>query len=761
VTARRARGAVGEPVARLEDLELSTARAEYLRDRHPEGALWLAFARASHAHAELAGIRNVDSVLAIPGVHAVLTADDLPPETDMVPPLARDGVPMRAERRPLLARGRVRFHGEPVAAILAESQYAAWDGAAAVEAELRPLPVVTDALEATRPDAALLFGPESNVLFEEGEGWEEAGAALEGCAKVVTREFVVGRYSPVPLETRGAVAEPGADGLVVWCSTQAPAQLKRAILASTGLGADDLQVVASRVGGGFGQKAHAHPEEVVAAICARDTGRPVKWLESRSENVVAASHARDQVVTCEAGSDAAGRLRVLRVDVVSDTGAYGMWPHGHLLEALGTPTAMPGPYELSAFGYRARAIATNKCPGGAYRGVGFAPATFVRERVVDILAGELQADPVQFRARSCGDTSEPRSTLTGLELRGEFGAIMEKAAAALGTLPASQDGADDVREGTGYALYVEPVSPGALVFSGRGMAGIVGYDDARVSLQNDGRIVVMTSSPPIGQGTETTFAQVVSEALGCSYDQVRVDPLSTTDGLDGTGTFASRSAASVSVACKSAALELRGRLMDAAAETLEVAPMDLEIDGAAVTVRGDPASRISFAELAGRMPDDATAVTHRTDPGWGGVAYGAHGCTVRVHTATGRVEIAHFVVAEDCGEMINPGIVRNQTLGGVAQAVGMSLLERFEYDADGRPLASGFSDYLVPRAAEAPDCVMVHHQSEATAGRRLGVGEGGAVAAAAALANAVSDALGAEVNSMPFDPMEVWRLSRA
>jgi carbon-monoxide dehydrogenase large subunit len=678
----------------------------------------------------------------------------------MVPPLVRDGIPMRAERRPLLARGRVRFHGEPVAAVLADTQYAAWDGAAAVEAALRPLPVVTDALEAATPNGVLLFAPRSNVLYEESEGWDEAGAALEECATVAAREFVVGRYSPVPLETRGAIAEPGGDGLVVWCSTQAPAQLKRAIMASTGLADDELQVISSRVGGGFGQKAHAHPEEVLTAICCRDTGRPVKWLESRRENLTASSHARDQVIRCEAGCDAAGRLRVLRVDVVSDTGAYGVWPHGHLLEAIGTPTAMPGPYELSAYGYRVRAIATNKCPGGAYRGVGFAPATFVRERMVELLANELGHDPVGFRTRSCGDSSEPRSTFTGLELRGEYGAVVEKAGAALAELragtPAVAD--DDVRIGTGYALYVEPVSPGALVFSGRGMAGIVGYDDVRVELTDDGRVAVMTSSPPIGQGTETTFAQVTAQALGCSFELVRVEPWSSTDGLDGTGTFASRSAASVAVGCELAATRLRDNLVSAAAARLGAEPAELRVNGDRVEVRDDPGSGLSFAELAAELPDEDTSITQRTDPGWGQVAYGAHGCSVRVHTTTGRVEIEHYVVVEDCGEMINPGIVRNQVLGGVAQAVGMSLLERYEYDADGRPRVTGLADYLVPRAAEAPDCVIIHHKSDATAGRRLGVGEGGAVAGSAALANAVSDALGAEVNSMPFDPMEVWRL---
>jgi aerobic carbon-monoxide dehydrogenase large subunit len=535
----------------------------------------------------------------------------------------------------------------------------------------------------------------------------------------------------------------------VWCSTQAPAQLKRAIMASTDLSSDELRVISSRVGGGFGQKAHSHPEEVLAAICCRDTGRPVKWLESRPENVTASTHARDQIVRCEAGCDESGRLRVLRCDVISDVGAYGVWPHGHLLEALGTPTAMPGAYELSAFGYRARAVATNKCPGGAYRGVGFAPATFVRERMMEILGREMAADPIALRAKSCGDSSEPRSTLTGLELRGEFGAVIEKAGSVLAEMRAGAGAApvdDGVRVGTGYALYVEPISPGALVFSGRGMAGIVGYDEVRVQLTSDGRIVVMTSSPPIGQGTETTFAQVTAQALGCPMELVRVEPFTTTDRLDGTGTFASRSAASVAVACESAATRLRDNLLEAAAARLEVAPD-------AVWADGD-----RLRELARELPQEATSVTHRTDPGWGGVAYGAHGCSVRVHTATGRVEIEHFVVVEDCGEMINPGIVRNQMLGGVAQAVGMSLLERLEYDGDGQPGATGFGDYLVPRAAEAPDCRLVHHRSEATAGRRLGVGEGGAVAGAAALANAVSDALGAEVNSMPFDPREVWRL---
>jgi carbon-monoxide dehydrogenase large subunit len=423
---------------------------------------------------------------------------------------------------------------------------------------------------------------------------------------------------------------------------------------------------------------------------------------------------------------------------------------------------MPGAYDLESFGYRTRAVATNKCPGGAYRGVGFAVATFVRERMVEILSRKLGEDRIDFRVRSCGDWCAPRTTPTGLELRGDFGTVIARVAAEVGEAPADPSPGEDgeVLTGTGYALYAEPVSPGAIVFSGRGMAGIVGYDDVRVRLAGDGRFAVATSSPPIGQGTETTFAQVVAQAIGCPLDRVYVEPSSTHGGMDGTGTFASRSAASVAVACERAATRLRSALLQATAAHLGLAPDEVRIDHHGVSASTRAGSVSSFAELARILPREVLSVTERTDPGWGGVAYGAHACAVKVHTATGRVDIERFVVVEDCGEMINPGIVFNQALGGVAQATGMSLLERLEYDADGRPSSTGFADYLVPRAPDVPDIRLVHHRSAATAGMRLGAGEGGAVAAAAALANAVSDALGAEVNAMPFDPAEVWQICR-
>jgi aerobic carbon-monoxide dehydrogenase large subunit len=733
--------------------------ATFLRDHHPPGVLWLTFARSTVAHAVLRGVDRTRAA-DIDRVHEVVTAEDLPSATDMIAPLSRDGQPMRSSPRPLLARDRIRFYGEPIAAVLAAGQYEAFDAAAAVHADTEPLPVVTDALKAMSPGAPLLFQGESNLLFTESDGWEEAEEALACCSHTVSREFRVGRYTPVPLETRAVLAVPEGDGVTVWSSTQAPAQLRRAIMDSLDLPEEAVRVVASRVGGGFGQKAHAHPEEVLSVLLALRAGRPVKWLESRIESVQASSHARDALVCCQAGYDDDGRLRVLLCDVISDVGAYGMWPHGYLLEALGTAVAMPGAYDLDAFGYRTRAVATNKCPGGALRGVGFAVATFVRERMVEIMARERGEDAVSFRLRNCQDAGAgTRMTATGLELRGEYSTVLRRAEALLepnGAVASGQGTDGNVLVGSGYALYVEPVSPGSLVFAGRGMAGIVGYDEARVAIDGDGHVSVVTSSPDIGQGSETTYGQVVAQALGCSRQIVHVDPADTR--LDGTGTFASRSAASVAVACEQAARILRERVLELAAEAFGIPTERLEIQEARVVVAGTTTPALSFAELRERAPAGALEVTQRTDPGAGGVAYGAHACTVAVDVRTGTVDVLRYVVVEDCGEMINPGVVRNQTLGGVAQALGLCFLERLEYDADGRPLADGFASYRVPRAADAPDCQMSHVGTEATRGRRLGVGEGGAVATAGALANAVSAALGAEVNSMPFDPSAVWQL---
>jgi carbon-monoxide dehydrogenase large subunit len=751
---------LGRSVERVEDRVLSSGTARFVRDHHPDGTLWMAFARSKVAHAVLETV-DVSAASAVPGVVDVLAGQDLTAANDMVAPLERDGRPIRSVARPLLARERIRFYGEPLAVVTAESQYAAYDGAAAVTLRSQPLPVVVDAVTAAAPNAPLLYEPESNVLFEEAAGLDEARAALADCAQVVSRRFTVGRYNAAPLETRGIVVQPAGAGVTVWASTQAPAQLKRAILASVDLPPDAVRVIVPRVGGGFGQKAHAYPEEVLAVLCCLRTGRPVKWLESRPENLQTASQARDQVVYCEAGCDRDGRVRVLLCDVLSDIGAYGVWPHGPLLEAIGTPTAMPGAYELSAFGYRTRAVATNKCPGGAYRGVGFAVATFVRERIGDILARERGESPVAFRLRNCGIGLQSRTTATGLELRGDYEQVLREvdellAETPLADHPAAADA--DVRLGTGHALYVEPVSPGALVFGGRGMAGIVGYDEARVRLDVDGRIIVVTSSPPIGQGTETTFGQVAAEALGCSRELVCVDPSDTVGGLDGTGTFASRSAASVSVACEAAARELRRRLLQEASRSLAVAADELDVEGDAVVAPRRAGLAVSLADLARSATPGALDVTRRHDPGAGGVAYGAHACTVAVDVGTGQVRVLRYAVVEDCGEMINPGIVASQTLGGVAQALGTALLERLQYDENGVPTPTGLADYRVPRVTDAPRCAMRHVKTEATAGRRLGVGEGGAVGGAAAIANAVSDAIGVEVNSMPFDAATVWRL---
>ncbi|MEA2289248.1 MAG: aerobic carbon-monoxide dehydrogenase large subunit [Solirubrobacteraceae bacterium] len=749
---------IGRRMLRVEDRPLLTGTAEFVDDLRFPDVLHARFFRSPLAHATITGI-DLEAARAAPGVAGVFAAAELglPP---LCPPV--DNAGSLTPTRPLLAEGVVRFVGEAMAVVVADSPYAAEDAGALIEAGLEPRPALVDP-EASA-GAESIHGLSSNVLFEDVTEVGEVDAAFARAHAVVERTFRNPRYCATPIEPRGAVAAPDGDGVRIWSSTQVPHILADVTAQLLGLERGRVRVSTPDIGGGFGQKAHAYPEEIVVAWLARRLGRPVKWVEDRSENLLASSHARDQTVRVRAAVDADGRLLAIDADVLCDVGAYGVYPHAHMLEALGTPAMIPGPYRLGAYRARARAVATNKCPEGAYRGVGLPVAAFVHERLMDLLAAELGMDRAELRRRNLVPAAEmPYATVTNQRYdSGDYALALERALEAVGYdgFAAEQRAAraDGRLLGLGLSSYVEYTGMGSRVFQARGMIGIPGHEHAWIRLDGAGDATVWTSLPSIGQGLATTFAQLAADAVGLEPETVRVARVDTGVGPgDGTGTFASRSAVCGGGALAVAGDELRRRLIDDAAERLEASSADLELAGGRVTVRGSPSRGVSVAELTADATDGRYDVDAAFDSPTTVYPYATHACVVEVDAGTGEVRVLRYVVAEDCGRVINPLIVEGQAHGAIAQGIGGTLHEALHYDQQGQLVTASLLDYLIPTAADLPAMAIQHLEIPApdSPNGAKGVGEGGTLAPPGALANAVSDAVGTEFNELPLTPERV------
>jgi aerobic carbon-monoxide dehydrogenase large subunit len=743
---------------RVEDRPLLTGAAEFVDDLPLGNVLHARFVRSLMAHARITSLSTI-AARSAPHVAGVFTAADLGLAPLLAPIENPDAV---TPGRPLLAERVVRFTGEPLAVVVAETPYAAEDAAELVEVTLEELPVNTDPLAAA--ESAPIHDVKSNVLFESRSETGDVDAAFAAAELVVERTFRNPRYSAVPIEPRAVAAAPEGDGVRIWASTQAPHSLAGVIAELLGLPRSVVRVSTADVGGGFGQKAHAYPEDIVVAWLALRFGRAVKWVEDRSENLLASSHARDQIVRVRAAADAQGRLLAIDSDVTCDSGAYGVYPHGHVLEALGTPAMIPGPYQLSAYRAHSRSVATNKCPEGAYRGVGLPVSAFVHERLMDVLAAESGIDRAEIRRRNYVTADQmPYTTVTHQRYdSGDYAQALERALQAIDYdgFPLRRDAArlDGRLLGLGIGSYVEYSGMGSRVFQGRGMVGIAGYDHAWIRLDEEGVPNVWTTLPAIGQGVATTFAQLAAAALGIAPEQIRVRRSDTTIGEHGgTGSFASRSAIAGGGAIEAAGGQLRQRLLDDAAERLEASVADLELLDGRIGVRGSPNRGITVRELVsvaapGRYDADA-----RFDPPTTAYPYATHACVVEVDPATGGVRILDYVVAEDCGTVINPAIVEGQTHGAVAQGIGGTLFETHAYDAGGQLLTASLMDYLVPTAAELPALEIGHLELPApdSPNGAKGAGEGGTLGPPGAIANAVSDAVGEEFNELPLTPARV------
>jgi aerobic carbon-monoxide dehydrogenase large subunit len=770
---------VSRSVKRTEDPPLLMGRAHFMGDLRLPGLLAVKFLRSPHAHARVLHV-DVRAALALPGVEAVVTGRDLASSTRPIRAVM-SGAGYKESGWPALAHEKVRFAGEPVAAVVAGDQYRAEDALEAIEVTYEPLPAVVDAEAAMKPGAAILHAEMGdNVIFQTRFENGDVARMLASADIRLAETFRHARCSSSPMEPRGVMAsvEPVDGTLTVWASTQSPHLMRSGLAEALGLPESRIRILCPAVGGGFGPKMHLYPEDIVVAELARRLRRPVRWLEDRRENLLASAQARDHVNHVEIGARKDGTLLAIKSTLICDSGAYSVYPVTASLEPLTAAGILPGPYRVAALAYDAYAVATNKCPAGAYRGVGMALGTFVRERLVDMVARRAGLDPVDVRRRNFVEASElPFTTASGLVVdSGDPRQSHERAldGADYATVRATPRTANGKYRGVGVAAYTEFTGMGSGTFRRRGMKQVSGHDAATVRVEPTGEVRGFVSAASQGQGHATTLAQVLADELGVPLESVSIVEGDTERCPHGSGSFASRSMVVSGGALVLAARRVREKIGTIAAHMLEAAREDLAFDDGVIAVRGAPGRALTVAQVAnlayrpagGTLPpgvDPALEATQYYDPPPATFSNGTHVAVVEVDPETGQVTILRYVVVEDCGRIVNPMIVDGQTHGAVAQGIGNALYEDLTYDAGGQPLTTTFMDYLIPGTLEVPAVEVIHLETPPAVSVTgfKGMAEGGTIGSTAAVANAVADALaplGLEIRELPVTPDRLYRL---
>jgi carbon-monoxide dehydrogenase large subunit len=750
---------------RKEDERLIRGAGRYVADVTFPGQLHVAFVRSPLAHAGIAGI-DATATLDLPGVVAVLTHRDVP--AGPMPPFLWDTPPEKLVRHlrpmlrpchpPLLPGDHVRFVGQAVAMVIAESRYQAEDGVERVDVAYDPLPPVASIAAALADGAPIVHdGWDDNVAVRFTVRKGDPERALADAHLVVHERFESQRQAGIPMETRGAVALPEDDRLTLWSATQNAHPLRRAMSRVSGLEQDRIDVIAPDVGGGFGTKGVLYPEDLLVGLAALELGRPVKWIEDRVEHMQSAIHAREQEHEIRLAVDAGGRILGLVDRFLVDTGAFN--PLG-LVIPYNTIAHLMGPYRVPAMEAVGTCVITTKVPTAPYRGAGRPEAVFAVERALDRAARSLGLDPVEIRHRNLVRPDEMPFE-TGILYRdgeplvldsGDYPEALRRATALVGY---DEQRAEQARartggrlRGLGVACYVEGT-------------GIGPFEGAAIRLHPSGAVSVHTGACSQGQAHATVFAQICADALGVHPDAVTV-VTGDTRGLErGWGTVASRSAVVAGNAVATAAEAVRRKVLRSASELLEVAQTDLRIAGSRIEVTGAPDRAVELARVAELDPELLSATEYYEPPTvtW---ANGVHAAVVEVDPDTGEVHVVRYAVVHDCGTVINPAVVDGQVHGGVAQGLGGALFEEVVYDGDGQLTNATLADYLVPTATEVPDIRLDHLETPSPLNPLgiKGVGEGGAVPVAAAIANAVEDALGGEivVRRTPLSPAAIRAL---
>ena len=742
---------LGTRVVRTEDPRLLTAGGTYTDDlRLPElaGALRVTFVRSPVAHAEITGI-DAKAALDSPGVVAVLTAadaDDLPPAASLA-------------TEPLLATDRVRYVGEPVAIVLTEDGYQGEDAAELVSVDYQPLAAVAG-VDAALAGESLLFPAAGSNVLRSGGGPAPDGA-FDGCDVVVQRTFPNQRVAPVPLEVRAAAATWSGGRLTLWASTQNAQQARDQVAEALGLDAAAVRVITPDVGGGFGAKIATDRDTIVVAWAARRLGRPLRWVETRNENLLGMVHGRAQRHTVRIGGTRDGRILAYHLDIVQDCGAYPRF--GLFLPNL-TQLMASGVYDLPYCGSSFQVVATNTTPISAYRGAGRPEATAAIERAVDLFAAEIGLDPAEVRRRNLVPPDAfPYTTPGGAVYdTGAYEAALDKVLAAAGyrELRAEQgrrrERGDAVQLGIGVSCYVEITA-----------GDYSGGETSRLVVDGTGAATVYTGSSPHGQGHATAYAMLVTSELGIPMDRITVRHGDTDEVPRGVGTYGSRSLQLGGSAVHQAAVEVRDQARGLVAGLLEASEADLELDlsRGVWQVRGDPDTALSWAAVAGQAGPAGLAADVEFKPGSPTFPFGAHVAVVEVDTETGKATLLRHVTVDDAGRVLNPVLAEGQRHGGIAQGVAQALLEEVRYDPDGNPLTGTLADYAAITATELPSFELVEMETPATVNPLgvKGIGEAGTIGATPAALSAVVDAvahLGIRHIDMPATPLRVWTAIR-
>ena len=774
-------GFIGRSVKPDKSSRFITGNGMYVSDIRLPNMLHAALLRSMHAHARIRAV-DVKEALRLDGVVGVWTGREIegrispfPESFEIHPARWLEGVKpvLQGPRPTALAQEKVHYVGEPVAIIVAEDRPKAEDAIDAIVVEYEGLPVVVDPEESLQPRATLVHeGSNNNVVFSFRIEKGNVDGALGAAPYTLRERFRHHRYCAAPLEGRGVVAwvEPKTNILTVWSSTQMPHLVRRQIAAQLSLPEETVRVIAPDIGGGFGPKVFVYPEEILVPFLALQLGCPVKWIEDRTEHFISTAHGRDQLHDVECAFDEEGHILAFRDRFLLDNGAYN--PMG-LTDAYNTAAHLQGPYKVPALSISGTCVSTNKVPNAPYRGAGRPEAVFVMERCIDSIAARLRLDPAEVRRRNFVQPDEMPYHAgilyrDGEPIRYDSGNYPETLTRAL-----EAAGYDELRRrqqglrqrgrylGVGIGCYVEGT-------------GVGSFEGARVRIDASGQLIIATGATGHGQGHETVFAQIAADLWGVTPDKVSLVEGDTASIPFGCGTFGSRSTVNVGSAIYGASARLKEKVVRLAAHILEANPDDLELGDGKVFIRGLPQRALSFSELArAAVPGWASKLPAGLEPGLEATFYfvpptvtwanAAHVAVIEVEIDTGIIKLLDYVVSHDAGKLINPLLVDGQIHGGVAQGIGAALYEEIAYDQNGQLLSGSFVNYLLPGAMEVPNIKTVHLESPSPLNPLgvKGLGEGGAIAPPAAIANALADALlpfRVRVNEIPLSPNRVMEL---
>lgn len=770
---------IGKPVRRVNDARLLTGHGKYVDDIKVSGMLHMAVKRSDQAYAK---IKSIDTQAAkeLPGVKAVYIYQDI---AHLVKPIIATS--KMADYHPtevdILANEFVRYVGQSVVAVIAENRYIAEDACDLIMIDYESLAVATDLEVAAKEDAPRLYESlNTNVILKRSFERGEVDAIFQTADIVVQERFRFKRKTSIAMENRGYLAQydVGLDALTLYTSTQVPGIIRDAIARFLSLSGAQIHVVAPDIGGGFGGKTSLYQEEILVCLFARMLEQSIKWISDRLEDFTSTSQGFDELIDAKIAATQDGRIVGLQADVLSDIGAYSIYPWTAAIEPVQVVSFMPGPYKIAAYRGTVRGICTPKPPLGPYRGVGRPISTFVMERLMDMLATQLKIDPYQLRLINLVKPEDfPYKTASGLVWdQSAFVEGLQKAALQIQYEEFRQQQAKAKVEGRwigiGIATYAELSGIGSKISASPGMPINTGTDTCVMSLDSTGSVTAAFGSCDYGQGHNTTLAQVVSQHLGVKMSDIKIVSGDSKAVPHGTGSYASRTAVISGGAAILAANELQARIKRMAAYLFSVTPQEIAINLSMISdiTTGKSISLKEFTTALyaqmGRIPADVReelSVAKVYDPVFGTTSSGTHIVMVEVDPILLSVKILRYVIAEDCGQMINPMIVDGQIRGAVMQGIGAALYEEVVHNEEGQILTANLVDYLVPTAVESVDIDIIHLETSAsnTLGGFRGMGEGGTIGAPAAISNAVSDALSQhniKITELPITPNQLYRL---